>query len=72
MPWRTRSDMEGRRELPFGESTFSSSGLIWRSRSEISHRKIFPASEDICHVDILRRRVGFRIVIRAFCEGDKR
>jgi hypothetical protein len=64
--------MEGRRELPFGESKCSSSGLIWRSRSEISHRKLLPASENICHVDILRRRVDFRIVTRTFCEGDKR
>jgi hypothetical protein len=71
MPWRTRSDMEGRRELPFVESKFSSSGLIWRSRSEISHRTPLPALENISHVDILRRRVVFRIVNRNFCEGYK-
>ena len=57
LPWSARSDMEGRRVLlPFSETL---SGLIWRSWSERSHRKSLPASVNICHVDIYRRRLGF-------------
>lgn len=64
LPLSNRSTMDGRGEDEsydlIGASLASSSGLVNLCTSEISHRKSFSESENICHVDISRRRPAFR------------